>query len=80
VAIDAQPRQALLDDVRHSREVTDLAGVAPREERQGTALAFGIDDREVAKRRQPPQRGRSCVRPTPRPCGEMTSGIGVPGT
>ena len=51
-AIDVKPGELRLDDVGHSREVGDLAAVAPRVQRQEAPVTVGIDDGEVSERRE----------------------------
>jgi hypothetical protein len=44
--IDPEPRYSVPRDRRHPREVADLTGISPGEQRQRTALALRIDHGE----------------------------------
>ena len=74
--VDVQPRQRVVEDLRHAGEVVDLALRAPGEAAaQVCALAVGVDDCEAADRREVAQSFAFVLPQPPRPCGEMTRAI-----
>ncbi len=51
--VDMEPGQRVLRDLRHARQIADLARIAPRVERQRASLSFRIDHREAADGGEP---------------------------
>jgi len=72
--VDMEPGQRVLRDLRHARQIADLARIAPRNVSARPCPSGLITAKPPTAGSRPQRRMFSCAL-TPRPCGEITSGI-----